>query len=365
MEEEFLLVRADGELADEGDAVVRDAAAADESGQFEHELKRAQVEIGSAPASDLRSLTADLTRLRRELAVAAADDGARLVASGTHPTARHPRTTADERYRRMTETFGMVARQQLTCGMHVHVSVESPEEGVAVIDRVQPWLPLLTALSSNSPLRHGEDTGYASYRSVLWGQWPTAGPTPLFGDVAAYRRLQQGLIASGAAMDDGMLYFDARLSAHYPTVEIRVADVCPAARIATAIAGLARALVETAAREWRSGEAPSGERVELLRARAWRAARWGMAGELIAGPSARLEPRPAWHCVDELLEHVRDALDDLGDAATVTAGLAELRAEGTGAQRQRDAYAAGGFGAVLDLLTLAAADPDDQARNPV
>jgi carboxylate-amine ligase len=352
VEEEFLLVHSDGGLAEKGDEVVDKAAAQEHGGQFEHELKRAQAEIGSTPAVDLRGLATDLTRLRGELAAAAVDSGIRVVASGTHPRAHDPRTTSDERYRRMTDTFGVVARQQLTCGMHIHVVVDSPEQGVAVIDRIQPWLAILTALSTNSPFYRGSDTDYASYRSVLWGQWPTAGPTGAFGDLASYRQMQHSLIASGAALDDGMLYFDARLSTKYPTVEIRVADICPDAGTAAVIAGLARALVETAVRDWKDGRSPSGERVEVLRARAWRAARWGMTGDLLDGPPHALETRPAWACLDSLLDHVGPALSDLGDRQFIDRGLSELRRSGTGAQRQRAAHATGGHDAVLDLLTL-------------
>jgi carboxylate-amine ligase len=355
VEEEFLLVRAGGELADDGDDVVRDASRHDRAGQFEHELKQAQTEIGSAPASELEDLDADLRRLRGELAAAAAHTGARLLASGTHPTARHPRTTVDHRYRCMTEAFGLVAREQLTCGMHVHVSVESPEEGVAVIDRVQRWLPLLTALSSNSPFHRSEDTDYASYRSVLWRQWPTAGPTGLFYDLDAYRRTQQELIDTGAALDDGMLYFDIRLSASYPTVELRIADVSQDVATAVLIAALARGLVETAVRESKDGMPPPGERVELLRARAWRSARWGMTGKLldvIERPAQRPELRPSWACVDTLLNHVNAALADSGDLDRVQAELKRLRERGTGAEQQRAAHSAGGFSAVLDRLTV-------------
>jgi carboxylate-amine ligase len=288
------------------------------------------------------------------LVISAAGTASLIVASGTHPFAVNPRTTRDERYRAMTEAFGAVARQQLTCGMHVHVGVDSPEEGVAVVDRIQPWLPLVTALSANSPLHRGADTDYASYRSVLWGQWPTAGPTAPFGDLANYRRTQQDLIASGAALDDGMLYFDARLSANYPTVEIRVADVCPDTGTATALAGLVRALVETAVREWKDGNAAPDERVEMLRARAWRAARWGMTGDLLDASSTTPVTRAAWTCVDALVSHVEAVLSDFGDTALVGNALAALQDSGTGSQRQRAAYATGGFESVLDLLTLEA-----------
>ncbi|MDP9115734.1 MAG: glutamate--cysteine ligase [Actinomycetota bacterium] len=351
-EEEFLLVHPDGRLAEQGDAVTQGASESDGGGQFDHELKRAQAEIGSVPTTDLRELEADLGRLRHELAISAAEGGALVVASGTHPVAADPRTTRDDRYRTMNATFGIVARQQLTCGMHVHIGVDSPAEGIAVLDRVQPWLPLLTALSANSPFHRGADTDYASYRSVLWGQWPTAGPTASFGELPNYRRVQQDLIASGAALDDGMLYYDIRLSATYPTVEIRVADVCPAPSTAIMIAGLARALVETAVREWKDGGAAPDDRIEVLRARSWRAARWGMTGELLDASSLGVQLRPAWACVDALLSHVDGALSDFGDGDAVGDGLAAQRQAGTGAQRQRAAYAAGGFAAVLDMLTL-------------
>ena len=130
----------------------------------------------------------------------------------------------------------------------MHVGVASDAEGVAVLDRIGPWLAPLLALSANSPYWMGDDSGYASFRSQVWSRWPTAGPTRLFGTPEAYHAAVQGLVATGTILDQGMVYFDARLSARYPTVEIRVADVCLSADTATLLAALARGLVETAAR---------------------------------------------------------------------------------------------------------------------
>ena len=188
----------------------------------------------------------------------------------------------------MTEKFGLLARQQLTCGQHVHVSIESPEEGVAVLDRIRPWL-----VGSHRHLRQlavlaGQLSGYASYRSMMWGLWPTAGPTEAFGDVAGYERAMLERLASGAAMDPAMMYFDARLSSHYPTVEIRVPDVCTDIADALLIAALARGLVDTAAAEWRAETPPAPVSVGLLRAAAWRAARSGMADDLVDVDGDRL-----------------------------------------------------------------------------
>ena len=113
----------------------------------------------------------------------------------------------------MVDTFGEIGRGGGTCGMHVHVAIESDEEGVGVIDRIAPWLPVLLAVSANSPFVDGRDSGYASWRAQMWARWPSAGPTEPFGSAQAYHEASRFLLEAGAARDQGMLYFDARLSA--------------------------------------------------------------------------------------------------------------------------------------------------------
>lgn len=354
VEEEFLLVRADlAELAPEGDEIVRLAASNEPqssagaesapepvSEPFEHEFKREQAELGTAPCDSLAELDRQLRELRGRLAHAARQRGAVLVASGTSPLPGGSTATEDDRYARMGRDFAVTAAQQLSCGMHVHVAIGSPEEGVAVLDRIRPWLAVLTALSANSPFWQGEDTGYASYRTQLWGQWPTAGAVEAFGDVAGYHRATGDLIASGAALDDGMIYFDARLSASYPTVEIRVADVCGAVADAVLIAGLIRGLVATAAAQWRVGLSAPPVRADLLRAAQWRAARWGMSGELVDVGAATL--RPAWDLADLLVDWVATEISASGDLDRVRDGLRALRERGTGADAQRATLARSG-----------------------
>jgi carboxylate-amine ligase len=256
----------------------------------------------------------------------------------------------------MTAEFGLVARQQLTCGQHVHVSVESREEGVAVLDRIRPWLAVLNAVSANSPFWQGADTGYASYRNILWNQWPTAGPTDAFGSVAGYDERVASLVSSGAALDDAMIYFDARLSAQYPTVEIRVADVCSSVDYAVLIAAICRALVETTAGEAQRGVDYSPPGVGILRAAAWRAARWGLAGTLV--DVRRGGTTAAMRLVDELVDYIRPALIEFGDEKLVDSGIELLRERGTGADAQRAwAREPGGLSTVVSRVaerTLAA-----------
>ena len=343
-EELMILVPVEGRPTSAGDTVLEAAqewlgAGADH--QVEREFKMEQTEIGSSPTTDIAALRTELLKLRRAVAAAAGYAGVHVVAVATSPFKVRPTATENERYARMIDMFGIIARQQLTCGQHIHVSINSPDEGVAALDRIRGWLPLLTAISANSPYWQGQDTGYASYRSIAWGQWPTTGPTETFGDVAGYLRAINGLLATGAAMDDGMIYFDARLSASYPTLEIRVPDVCVDVGDSALIAALARGLVDTAANDWAQHRPIDPIRIEVLRGAAWRAARFGLSGDLLDHRIRELVPALAM--VDALVEHVLAALRANGDLDFVLDGVARLRRNGTGADLQRAEFARRGL----------------------
>jgi glutamate---cysteine ligase / carboxylate-amine ligase len=347
VEEELLLVSTiDGNPAAIGDEVVaaarRSSSLTADDTQIEHEFKQEQTEIASTPCETLDQLRAELVELRAGVARVALARHAMSVAIATSPVKVRPHQTDDDRYRAMNLEFGLLARQQLTCGQHVHVAVDSREEGVAVLDRIRVWLPVLIALAANSPFWQGADTGYASYRTVLWGQWPTSGPTELFGSVDEYERQVDDLVATGAALDEGMVYFAARLSAHYPTVEIRVTDVCTDVDDAVLIAALSRALVDTAATEWQHGRPAPEVTTGLLRAAHWRAARFGLDGQLF--DVAKAQQVDGWQLLDRLVAHVTPALASAGDEAAVTASLRRLRTRGTGADAQRSVAATGRAG---------------------
>jgi carboxylate-amine ligase len=257
-----------------------------------------------------------------------------------------PPLSDDPRYRRIGERFGRIGRTAGTLGMHVHVDIASDEEGVRVLDRLRPWLPVLVALTANSPYARNGDTGYASWRQLVWSRWPSAGPAEPFGSVAEYRRVSEALVASGAALDDGGLYFDARLAAQYPTVEIRVADVCTDVDDALLVAALCRGLVETLADEPTVPELRS----DLLRAASWRAARYGTDGELVHPVTGALTP--AADVIAALVDRVGPALDRAGDLDLVADGVTRIATVGTGARRQRHAFETTGdlAGVVLDAV---------------
>lgn len=304
---------------------------------FESELHRQQLEFATEPRSDMRELAEVILRWRAEAARSAAEAGGAVVALATSPLPVSPTIGEGERYRWLADKFGLTTQEQLSCGCHVHVSVESDEEGVAVLDRIRPWLAVLLALSANSPFWQGQDTTYSSYRSRVWGRWPSSGPVEIFGSARRYHEEIQALVDTGVLRDKGMIYFDARLSHRYPTIEIRVADVCLEPADAALLATLARALVETAARAWQGGDPPEPYRVGLLRMAAWQAGRSGLEGNLLH--PATMRPAPAQDVVRALLSHVRDALEDSGDLAAAEERIERVLKTGTGARIQRDALA--------------------------
>ena len=304
------------------------------------ELQQQQIETATPPRVELELLTADLRARRLRADQLAREAGARIAALATSPLAVQPRLTPTPRYQAMSREFGLTCSEQLTCGCHVHVAVSSDEEGVAVLDRIRPWLPVLTAIATNSPFWNGVDTGYAGFRTQAWNRWPSSGPTELFGSAAAYHATVAAMVATGSLLDDGMVYFDARLSQRYPTVELRVADVCLDVDDAVLVAGLSRALVETAVADWRAGVPAPLVPTAVLRLASWRASRSGLEDRLVHPVDQR--PHPAAEVVGSLIQHVRPALAASGDLGQVETHVDRLMFRGNGARRQRQVAASTG-----------------------
>jgi carboxylate-amine ligase len=302
-------------------------------GSLENEFKQEQLEADTTPHTSMLEMQVELRAWRDTANRAARDAGARLLAVGTSPLPVEPTLVHGSRYEELAARFGLTAAEQLTCGCHVHVSVDSPDEAVGVLDRIREWLPVLLALSANSPFWQGADSGYASFRSQAMGRWPTAGPTDVFGSAAAYQERVAAMVATGVVMDAGMIYAEARPSHQYPTVELRAPDVCLDVRDTVLVAALCRALVDTAAQQWSAGEPPVSTPTAMLRLAAWQASRDGIAGALLDPLTAR--PRPAREVVDQLLEHVAEALRDNGDEDLVAERVEALLAHGNGAVEQR------------------------------
>lgn len=350
VEEEFLLVDpATGVAAPAVDAVMA-RIPAELRGQVQYEFQASQIEIGSPPGLDLSAVRHSLGLLRSGLAVAADEAGVRLVAIGTGPVEGPTSPVVDnDRFHEIVARYGLLVPGPGNNGMHVHVGVPDPETGVQVLNHLRPWLPVLHAATANSPFYAGRDTGYASFRSVLWERWPPVAPTPLLTSYAHYERLIDRLIATGMLLDQGMLYWYARLSAKYPTVEIRVGDVVPTLDDVLFVAALTRGLVSAALADIAAGRPAPDVDHHLLVAAHWRAAHDGLEGravDLVGGGT-----RPAWTALDDLVARLRPHLARHGDLTEIDDLLARLRERGTGAARQRAAFArTGTLTAVIDAI---------------
>ncbi|MER6977281.1 YbdK family carboxylate-amine ligase, partial [Streptomyces carpinensis] len=242
---------------------------------FTTELQQSVVESNSAVHDTLGALLAELARSRRLLDATASSLGLVTVAAGTVPLGRpSPRNvTAGRRYRHMADEYRRVADEQLVCSAQVHVDIPDRDTAVRAMCLVSPWLPPLLALSASSPFWLGADTGYASWRTMLWQRWPTAGPAGCYSGAADYDAALEELIRSGVISDAGMAYQDVRPSAHQRTLELRICDACPRVETVVLVAGLFRALVHDACDRLARGDGGRCDgHHEWLRAATWRAA---------------------------------------------------------------------------------------------
>lgn len=331
VEEEFLLLRPDGDVACVGPEVLR-LLSADPA--IQPEWMRYQVETATSVCTDLSALADELTRSRRALAAAATACGASLVAAGTPPfdVPSSPPVTENLRYLRLAEQFPAISRRGVASGCHVHVAVPDRDAGVMVLSRIEGWLPVLLGLSTNSPLWRGRDTRWASYRYVVQRAWPTATPAPRCPDAASYDAALAARLAAGDAMDPGSVYWFARLSPRYPTVEIRIADTCLAVEDAVLIGSLCRALVATAL----PGTASSlfTEVPERLLSASLRSAAQGGLDAIIVDPRGRVLRRGR-QVLAELVDLVAPALDAAGDGPLVAELVDRRLRRGSGSERQR------------------------------
>jgi carboxylate-amine ligase len=341
IEEEYLLVDvSSGALVSRAAEVL---AAGQEIDALASELNRCQIEVATGICDDLTEAEHELEGLRAAVMRAGTGSGSRPTPLASHPFSSwddQELNTDKERYVRLEETYQQVAWQQAICGCHVHVGIEDRDLRISVMDRVRPWLPVLLALSANSPYWQGTDTGYASYRSIVWQPWPTAAMPPRLDNYRNYEAIVAELTAIEAIENPHSLYWYARPSASFETLEFRVCDVCLRVGDAVTIAGLIRALVVMISADVEAAIPYTPPSHPALESALWRAARYGLGGTLV-DPTQRAV-KPAAEVVAELVDFVRPGLEEAGDTKRVVAGVDAILADGNGAARQRAAMAAGG-----------------------
>jgi carboxylate-amine ligase len=335
VEEEFLLLGPDGAVVPSAPFVARQSRAGD---QIKPEFLAYQVETSTAVCTRLDELRRELVLLRLRAGDAARRAGASLVAVGAPPFAAGPlgAVTDETRYRDLAGRFPGAIAAGSACACQVHIGIPDRNQAVEVLARIRPWLPSLLALTVNSPFAGDRDTGWASYRYHLQQRWPTFRPPGAWADAEGYDRVVRSLVDTGAALDTGAVYFLARLSARYPTVEVRVADACLSVEDTVFFTAVVRALIATliddARRNITTLPIPAG----VVDAHLMTAAHGQVRVRRGRQPDGTSPA--AVGAVARLMTKIAPALTAWGEADEVFENLERLRHEGTGADRQRRAW---------------------------
>ena len=303
------------------------------------ELLWSQIEIVSPVFDSPEQAREELTRLRRGVAETAIEKNLRLLAAGTHPISAWGEQieTPKKRYRDIMVDFQIIARRNVLCGLHIHVAVPPEVDRVRLMNRAMPWLPLFLALSTSSPFWNRSNTGLMSYRQAAYDEWPRTGIPDHFDDEAEYARFVELLVAGGAVKNASYLWWAIRPALRYPTLELRICDVCTRLDDTLAIAALYRCLIRMLCRNPDEGFAWTPFTRRLIDENRWRAKRQGIDAEFLSFDGSA--PRLCKAIVADLLERVAE------DAASLQCvpELSRIRAlleEGSSAHVQTKLYRA-------------------------
>jgi glutamate---cysteine ligase / carboxylate-amine ligase len=359
IEEEYLVIdRESRDLVVEPGEAFFDACREALGDRVTAEFLQCQVEVGTQPHRTIGGAIAELGQLRRAVAATAAAHGYAAIAASTHPFARWraQHHTRKARYDGLWSDIGLPARRMLICAMHVHVGIEEEDARIDLMNQVAYFLPHLLALSGSSPFWEGDDTRLSSYRLTVFDALPRTGLPDRLASYSEYRRLIDRLVEAGCVEDGTKVWWDVRPSWRFPTLEMRITDICPRLRDAAAIAALYQSLLAFLHRlrarnqRWRVYPAT------LIGENRWRAQRYGCEGALIDLGEGRLAPMA--DLVEELIELVGEDAEALGCADELL-WLRRIAADGSSARRQRTvreaalaagADEAGALRAVVDHL---------------
>lgn len=305
--------------------------------QVSPEFLKAQIEVGTKVCSTVAEARQDLARMRKGLNAVVNEYGAAIIASSTHPFANwsEQETTEDPRYMRLASDYQQVARQLVICGMHVHVGIEDPHLRIDLMNQVKYMLPHMLALSTSSPFWAGQPTGLLAYRLVIFQNLPRTGVPEEFASWGEYERTVQILVDAGLIEDGTKLWWDIRPSSRYPTLEMRVSDVCTRLDDAMTVAALYQTLLAYLYRLRRENQRWRTYSPMMIEENLWRAQRYGVEGSLV--DFGRGELVPYTDLVEEFIEILAQDAVEFG----VRDELRHMRTivkEGTSAHRQLETY---------------------------
>jgi len=338
IEEEYLLVDKETRalVVDPPDSLMSECEKLLE-GRVSPEFLQSQIEVGTRVCNNVKQAAQELAQMRQTVAEVAGEYGLAPIAASTHPFADWYRQkhTDKERYNVLAQDMQAVARRLVICGMHVHVGIEDPHLRIDLMNQVKYMLPHMLALSASSPFWNGEPTGLLAYRLVIFKNLPRTGIPEEFVSWGEYERYVEVLVGAGLIEDATKLWWDIRPSLNFPTLEMRVSDMCTRLDDAMTIAAIYQSMLAYLYRLRRNNQRWRTYPPGMIDENIWRAQRYGSSGSLVDFGRGELVPMP--ELIEEFIELLAqdavelDTRDEIRHARTIVS-------EGTSAHRQLATY---------------------------
>jgi glutamate---cysteine ligase / carboxylate-amine ligase len=340
IEEELMIVdRATLDLTSSIEGLLEALGDIDKDGEVKPELMESVCEIATTPVRNTAEAGAELRALRRLVQQVAQQRGLSIGAAGTHPFAlwEDQRVVARPRYRDLISGLQFVARQEIIFGIHVHVGLDDPDKAIHVTNGMRVHVPLLLALSANSPFWRGDPTGLDSARTPIFRTFPRVGIPPRYDDFADWARRIEFMMSTKVIGDYTYLWYDVRPHPNFGTVEVRVMDSQTRVEHTLALAALVQAMVKELCEHYDRGESLSRYPYEMLDENKWLAARHGLGAYLVDLPAKDRVPVP--ELARRLMARLRPHAEELGSEEEFD-HLEDLLDHGNGASRQVVVYEA-------------------------
>jgi glutamate---cysteine ligase / carboxylate-amine ligase len=340
IEEELMIVDDETlDLANSIEGLLDDLQDVTTEGEVKPELMESVCEIATTPTANAAEAVAQLRALRRQVGQVASRRGLAIGSAGTHPFAmwEDQRIVARPRYRDLVSGLQFVARQEIIFGIHVHVGLDDPDKAIHVTNGMRVHMPLLLALSANSPFWRGDGTGLDSTRTPIFRTFPRVGIPPRYDNYQDWCKRIEFMVSSKAIGDYTYLWYDVRPHPNFGTVEIRVMDSQTRVEHTAALAALIQAMVKELAEHYEAGKRLSRYPYEMLDENKWLAARHGLDGQLVDLP--KTDRVPAVDLARRVMDRLRPHAEELG-SATELDELNDIIENGNGASRQLVVYEA-------------------------
>jgi carboxylate-amine ligase len=339
VEEELMIVDAETlDLSNSIEALLR-GIPQDLVGEVKPELLESVCEIATTPCKNTQEVAEQLRQLRRVTQDTAAQEGLAIGSAGTHPFAmwEEARVVARPRYRELIAGLQFIARQELIFGVHVHVAVDDPDKAIHVANGMRVHVPLLLALSANSPFWRADETGLLSTRTPIFRAFPRVGIPPRYDNWADYEKRIEFMRTAKTIQDYTYLWYDVRPHPAFGTVEVRVMDSQTRVEHTLGLAAMVQALVKELCEHYEAGKKLARYPYEMLDENKFIAARHGLDGELVDLPKATRVPTK--QLARRVLDRLREHAQDLGSAEEL-ACVEDILDNGNGGSRQLIVYEA-------------------------